>query len=378
MAKSSKTRVDARGASRQQGGREYVSQSDVPSVPLINAVKIAKAIADNYASKPVRPIAVAEALGMQPTTGSFRMLCGASIAYGLTNGGYNAEQISLTALGRRAVSPLQEGDDSDARREAVLQPRVPGDFLRRYDGSKVPRDEIAHNVLVEMGVPRHAVQKVFELILENAETTGLLRSIGGNRFVDLSNAVSPIANGEVTVEEPIEEAIVDHIKRTDNTVKFGADAPPKNVLSAVSVASNKVFVTHGKNRTLLAHLKELLAYGQFEPVVSIDRESTSKPVPEKVLDDMRACAAAIIHVDAERELTGPDGETVVSINENVLIEIGAAMALYNKRFILLVKEGVKLPSNLQGLYEVRYAGDKLDGEATLRLLKAFSGFRGTT
>jgi predicted nucleotide-binding protein len=48
------------------------------------------------------------------------------------------------------------------------------------------------------------------------------------------------------------------------------------------------------------------------------------------------------------------------------------MALYGRRFILLVREGVKLPSNLQGLYEVRYQGDVLDGVVTIKLLKAIN------
>ena len=48
------------------------------------------------------------------------------------------------------------------------------------------------------------------------------------------------------------------------------------------------------------------------------------------------------------------------------------MALYKKRFILLTKDGVKLPSNLQGLYEVRYSSDGLDGDATIRLMKAIN------
>lgn len=45
---------------------------------------------------------------------------------------------------------------------------------------------------------------------------------------------------------------------------------------------------------------------------------------------------------------------------NVLIEIGAAIVLYKRNFILLVEHGVVLLSNLQGLYEVRYDGGKLD------------------
>jgi predicted nucleotide-binding protein len=50
------------------------------------------------------------------------------------------------------------------------------------------------------------------------------------------------------------------------------------------------------------------------------------------------------------------------------------MALYGRKFILLVEDGVKLPSNLQGLYECRYSGDSLDGFATMKLLKAFNEF----
>jgi len=71
-----------------------------------------------------------------------------------------------------------------------------------------------------------------------------------------------------------------------------------------------------------------------------------------------------------------DGKEHKMINQNVLIEIGAAMALYGRKFILLVEKGPTLPSNLQGLYEVRYGGDKLDYDSTMRLMKAFRDFRG--
>jgi len=137
----------------------------------------------------------------------------------------------------------------------------------------------------------------------------------------------------------------------------------------------RVFVTHGRNKQFVNQIKELLTFGNFEPVVSVERESVSKPVPDKVLDDMRSCDAAIIHVDADQTLADEDGKPHQVLNSNVLIEIGAAFALYGRRFILLVREGLLLPSNLQGLYEVRYDGEKLDGTATLKLLKAFNDFR---
>ena len=82
------------------------------------------------------------------------------------------------------------------------------------------------------------------------------------------------------------------------------------------------------------------------PVVSVERQSVSKPVPEKVMGDMRVCGAAIIHVDVDQTIIDKNNQEYVLLNPNVLIEIGASMAFYGRRFILLVKEGVKLPSNL--------------------------------
>ncbi len=88
---------------------------------------------------------------------------------------------------------------------------------------------------------------------------------------------------------------------------------------------------------------------------------------------MRSCGAAIIHVDVEKVLKDGDEREVQVLNPNVLTEIGAAQALYGRRFILLVKEGVKLPSNLKGIYEVRYSGEKLDASQRLQTAGSHAG-----
>lgn len=90
---------------------------------------------------------------------------------------------------------------------------------------------------------------------------------------------------------------------------------------------------------------------------------------------MRQCGAAIIHIDEELQLMDEKAEKHVVLNPNVLIEIGAAMALYSRRFILLVKEGIELPSNLKKLFEVRYAGEALDGDATIKLMEAINDIK---
>lgn len=90
---------------------------------------------------------------------------------------------------------------------------------------------------------------------------------------------------------------------------------------------------------------------------------------------MRSCGAGVIYVGSEGKYLDRDGGAHSKINDNVLIEIGAAMALYGKKVILLVEKGVTLPSNLQGLYRCDFEGDRLDYEATMKLLKTFSQFR---
>ena len=82
----------------------------------------------------------------------------------------------------------------------------------------------------------------------------------------------------------------------------------------------------------------------------------------------------VIHISPEQYLEGENGKEVQRINDNVLIEIGAAMALYKGKFILLVQEGVALPSNLQGLHRCDYQGDMLDMEAAMKLLEALGSF----
>ena len=51
---------------------------------------------------------------------------------------------------------------------------------------------------------------------------------------------------------------------------------------------------------------------------------------------MRSCGAGVIHVGGEGKYLDADGNEHNKLNENVLIEIGAAMALYGKKVILLV------------------------------------------
>jgi len=361
---------------KMDGQRRYISQGDVPSFSLERAIRIPRAIGENYGYKPATPLQVAKALEVAPTTGGFKMLTGAAIAYGLTSGGYNADNISITPLGLRIVRPTAENDDVLAKREALLKPRVIREFLTRYSGAPIPKDTIAHNVLMEMGVPQDRTDDVFKLILEGAEAVGFLQTIKDRKYVDLGNTRlhDEAGNGEKDESNAENAGSAMRYAAPSGQVASPAasTAPPTG---SKDERARKVFITHGKNKGFIEPIRKLLAFGELEAVVADDHQTVSQLVPDKVMGDMRACGAAIIHVEDERRLLDQSAKEHVVLNPNVLIEIGAAMALYAKRFILVVKEGVELPSNLQGLYQVRYTGDSLDGTATIRLLEAINDMK---
>jgi predicted nucleotide-binding protein len=349
----------------QAQSRDRVSQSELPSHKFSEALKIARALIDNFAGAPTAPHDIAMSLNVSPTSSNWRYLSGAAVAYGLTTAGYNADRIGLTDLGRRIVAPTEDGDDKIAVVEAILKPSILGNFFQRYDKNKFPRDEIAKNVLAELGVPRDRLQASFEILVANGKDHGIIRETKTGPFVAVQIARNrdavPFAHND---DEPA--------KADDNVLPIPVD-PARAMNNAMN---NRVFISHGKNKKIVDQLKTVIGYGNFQPVVSVENETVSKPIPQKVLDDMRSCSFAVIHIDDEQELLDKEGNKHIHLNQNVLIEIGAALALHKDRFVLLVKDGVQVPSNLQGLYQCRYSGETLDFDATMRLLKAFNDFRG--
>ena len=349
-----------------------LSQTDVPAYPLSDALRIARAIFNNYGGDPTKPLQVAAAMDMKPGSSQFRMLAGSAIAYGLTTGGPNAEEISLTDLSRQILRPLQEGAELDGKRTALRKPRVVNEFLEKYDGSPIPKEQIAKNVLADMGVPETKLDSTLALIVEEAKSLGLTTEIKGATYISLVGSTAPSSEKQ---EESGNAKIEGATKDPDSDNNGVSNTPPAVPPRISSRGNRKVFITHGKNKGFVEPIKKLLKFGELEAVVSVEKQSVSKPVPDKVMEDMRSCSAAIIHVDGEIKLLDQQANEQQVLNPNVLIEIGAAMALYGRRFILLVKEGVSLPSNLQGLYEVRYDGEQLDGNATIRLLEAINAMK---
>lgn len=355
--------------------KKRLMQSDVPAYSAEEAQRVAEALRDQYAKSPATPLQVARAMNISPTSSAFKMITGSAVAYGFTDAAAQADRIGLTELGRRAVAPLTEGDADAAFREAILKPRVTREFLEKYNGHKVPNRPIALNVLEDMGVPTDATERAFDMIMANARAANLISLVKGSEYIELDKIAPPQADDYVE-DEPALADVVEYNRKDEGTEdQASTDHMPAGPVKVEQVVNNKVFITHGKNREVVDQIKDLLKFGSFEPVVSVEKETLAKSLPDKVMDDMRSCSAAVVHVGSEMTLLDNQGSEHKVLNPNVLIEIGAALALYGKRFILLVEEGTELPSNLQGLYQARYSGGKLDYDATMKLLKTFNEFK---
>jgi len=155
--------------------------------------------------------------------------------------------------------------------------------------------------------------------------------------------------------------------------------PPQSVASAVAAhlvatsSPSRIFIAHGKNMTLVDQVQTMLGLGGFESEVAEDEETTAIPVPEKVFAAMRRCQAGIIVVSADESSKDQSGR--YAINENVLIEIGAAFVLYDRRVVLVWDKRLPVPSNVQGLYRCEFEGNEFSWSAGMKLMKAIREFK---
>ena len=153
-----------------------------------------------------------------------------------------------------------------------------------------------------------------------------------------------------------------------------SETKPDEESGTASPRAIRVFISHGPNVDIVDQVKTMLELCDLPYEVVVEQESTAIPVPQKVLDAMRRCNAAVICVTADSEGEREDGS--YEINPNVLIEIGAAFVLYEKRVALVWDRRISVPSNLQGLYRCEFEGSELSWSAGMKLMKAVNGFRG--
>ena len=120
---------------------------------------------------------------------------------------------------------------------------------------------------------------------------GFIEEIKGKNYVILQGI--PDKQSESSQIQEIKTALIEEkslVAPPPRTIVPPPVIQPKGATLTAAIADDycrrRVFITHGKNHNLVEPIQKLLEYG-VGPVVSIEKQSVSKPVPEKVMDDMR-------------------------------------------------------------------------------------------
>lgn len=366
---SEATTISQSKKSEADAEKRRKASSAFPKNTLKETVELAQAIQDNNAGKPYNRLDLASALGKSPESSGYRTLITSSNRYGLVAGGYQAEAIELTDMGRSIVAPRTESEKNEALLKALRSIEVFNKFFQRFDQSKLPRDDLLKNTFIrDFGIPQEDAESCIAILKENLLDYGILVNMSGNVWVRLDKLASP-----TEIMTPSEEEKAFEGEEPSEILPPSLEFPGKAPAPKPETAQPRVFISHSKNETILEQIKEILNFGQFEYVVAEETETASIPIPDRVFGAMRQCNSAIISMSADEKEKNADDS--YRVNPNVLIEIGGAFLAYNKRVILLADRRVVIPSNLQGLFRVEYEGKEISFTAAMALQKALSAFR---
>lgn len=143
---------------------------------------------------------------------------------------------------------------------------------------------------------------------------------------------------------------------------------------AASADGLRLLISHGKKAELVDQIRVTLGLADIESSVVERKGAGTKcavgdgPVAEHILRAMRQCDAAIIIAAAED--CSRDERGAMTLNEDVMVEIGAAFVFYDRRVVLLWEDGVPVPSNLQNLSRCRFERGGLTWDTGLQLMSA--------
>jgi hypothetical protein len=135
----------------------------------------------------------------------------------------------------------------------------------------------------------------------------------------------------------------------------------------------RVYVSTGGKMRLVPQLRAAFDLAEMECRV-VERERVEDaPLPADVFQAMRECDAALMVLNDEDFKCDECGRMLPL--ESLLLEIGAAFALYGRRVVLLQAGQLPVPANLLGLRCDRFGGSELTWDEGVRLVKTFKDFK---
>lgn len=184
------------GDSPRGGGRVA---KPYPRESLEQALLVPIALKEKNGGNPWPPEDVAAAIGLSKATMRFFYIAAASRDFGLTDGGRDSKQISLTSLGRELLYAPSPEIENKLKRKAFLNVDIFRKVLEYYQGNDLPEMKYLSNTLSkEFGLSAEAHEEFSKLFRENCEYLGIGSGLSRK---DLELERGPEGAGEVEAKQ---------------------------------------------------------------------------------------------------------------------------------------------------------------------------------
>ena len=331
-----------------------------PVHTLEEGLGVATAIQEINRGEPFDRLLLAGALGTTPASSSYTNRLNASLRYGLTEGGYASQKISLTELGRSITAPTGVPERREALVQAALKPELFHNFYRSLDGKRMPPDQYAKNTLQrDSDVHPDLTNECLTIIKQNGLFVGILGDIGGAQYVSLSGAHVPaeFPMPGVAAVEPLDAA--GPPASADPVAASGSSA-------TVASRSAKFLIAHAGDPAVVETIRRTLdSFGiGYAAIKSAD--AVQHPPDRETSEALKSCDAAVLILAIPEGMPG-DSRIEAGNKESTIFMLGA-VALYGDRVVLLREKGLERLPQEATLRTLQFRRENLD-DLSLRLLQ---------
>jgi hypothetical protein len=303
----------------------------------------------------MKPMFIAEAIGRKPESSEFRILLSSSYRYGLTKGSYASEFIELTPLGTSIVKPVSPEKKVRDLQDSAQKPDIFRDVYEYYQDGKFPiADEFFKNKLeMEFGIPKEFVDECIQLLNDNGRFVGIIRDVAGAPRVVFESAPEPAISAETPTDS--------------KPTEFPSSSTPSK---QPEIAARPIFIAHGKDKTPVEQLKNILSRFNIPSLVAEEEASEDRSANQQVDWCLENADCAIILGTADdKDLK--DGKLYP--RRNVHIEIGRVQERLPGKVIYLLEEGASFPSDITEKIHERFTEENME-EAFLKVAKELKAF----
>lgn len=187
--KTAKSKTEAMSAKRTGWATPPL---EFPKSTLEEAIRVAQAIEEKYAGKPVLSSQIAKPLGCSgPEDRRLKALVRSANLYGLVSGTGIGAPINLEQIGADIVAPKTSEQRRKALMTAFRNVELFAKVFEHYKGKRIPEDEYFSNTLVrEFSVPREYVELFIKVFVENTRYLKAFSPDGEGRDVILQVAAA--------------------------------------------------------------------------------------------------------------------------------------------------------------------------------------------